>query len=232
MRRLPLLLPTDPPDSFPPVDEIMDEPHGLLAAGGDLSSDRLLSAYRQGIFPWYEEGQPILWWCPDPRAVFYLDEFHVSRSLRKTIRQKKFSVTVDENFQGVIEGCAKDRPGQEGTWITRAMKLAYIELHNLGHAHSVEVWRQNELVGGIYGVSIGKAFFGESMFSNATNASKVALDHLVQGLKGWDFGVIDCQMESQHLNSLGSRTISRKAFSGLLEDLCANPGPIGKWRFE
>ena len=232
MARLPLLLPSDPPSAFPPVDEILDEPHGLLAAGGDLSSPRLLAAYRQGIFPWYEEGQPILWWCPDPRAVLFLDEFHQSRSLKKVLRRNLFNVTLDQDFAGVMAGCAMQRPGQDGTWITEAMITAYCELHELGHAHSVEVWQQDTLVGGMYGVAIGQVFFGESMFAQVSNTSKVAFAHLVEQLKRWSFAIIDCQMDSSHLNSLGSRTISRQAFSELLAQRCVAPGKVGKWSFD
>lgn len=232
MARLPLLLPSDPPSAFPPVDEILEEPHGLLAAGGDLSVPRLLAAYRQGIFPWYEEGQPILWWCPDPRAVLFLEEFHQSRSLKKILRRNLFEVTLDVDFAAVMRGCAMKRPGQDGTWITEAMMSAYGDLHQMGHAHSVEVWREKELVGGMYGVAIGQVFFGESMFSRESNASKVAFSHLVQQLNAWSFAIIDCQMDSMHLNSLGSRTISRLAFSKLLAERCVAPGKVGKWVFE
>lgn len=229
MKRLPLLVAEDPPDAFPPVEEAMEDPPGLLAAGGDLSVDRLLQAYRLGIFPWYEEGQPILWWTPEPRAVLFPENLKVSRSLNKTLRARRFTITMDQAFHSVIQLCAEHRPGQNGTWITQEMTQAYIALYRTGHAHSVEAWLDNTLVGGLYGVSIGKVFFGESMFSLVSDASKVAFVHLVKQLEAWSFPVIDCQIESSHLNSLGSHTISRREFSNLLKKHCSLPHPVGAW---
>ena len=202
--------------TFPPLDQALREPNGLLAAGGDLSPQRLLAAYRHGCFPWYQEGQPLLWWSPDPRTVLYPEELHVSRSLRKTLRQGVFQVTFDEDFKAVIEGCAAPRSYADGTWITPAMQEAYLQLHRMGVAHSVEVWKDGQLVGGLYGLAMGQLFFGESMFSRVTNASKVGFVTWVEHLRERGFKLIDCQMPTQHLASLGARTISRKAFSDAL----------------
>lgn len=186
---------------------------GLLAVGGDLSVDRLLLAYRSGIFPWYAEGDPILWWSPDPRLVLFLDELNISRSLKKTLRQGVFQITMDAAFEQVISACANTRlENGTGTWITEEMKNAYCRLHELGYAHSVEAWRDGQLAGGLYGVSLGSAFFGESMFSQATNASKVCLAHLVQYLQTHGFAFIDCQVATDHLQRMGARNIPRKAF--------------------
>ncbi|MGM3388132.1 leucyl/phenylalanyl-tRNA--protein transferase [Stutzerimonas stutzeri] len=201
---------------FPPLEKAMREPNGLLAAGGDLSPQRLVAAYRHGCFPWYQEGQPILWWSPDPRTVLYPDELHVSRSLRKTLRKGDFTVTLDQAFTDVIRGCAAPRSYAEGTWITTPMQEAYIQLHALGHAHSVEVWQENRLVGGLYGLAMGRLFFGESMFSRTTDASKVGFVTLVERLQGWGFKLIDCQMPTQHLASFGARPIPRSVFAEAL----------------
>lgn len=194
----------------------MDEPNGLLAAGGDLSPPRLLAAYRLGIFPWYEEGQPILWWSPHPRTVLFPADIHVSRSLHKTLRRQELRVTLDQCFEKVIRACAGPRRDAHGTWITEEMIEAYCQLHRLGYAHSVEVWQQGRLSGGLYGVALGRAFFGESMFSLVSNASKVALVHLAGQLREWDFGFIDCQVESPHLLSMGATSITRHEFQNLL----------------
>jgi len=202
--------------SFPPLEAA--SPEGLLAVGGDLSSDRLLSAYRRGIFPWFSQGQPILWWSPDPRAVLYPAAMRVSRSLRRSLRKSEFSVTTDRVFSKVIARCARNRKDQDGTWITQEMQDAYIALHRLGFAHSVETWQAGELVGGLYGVSIGKAFFGESMFSRVSDASKTALVGLAKVLTHSGYHFIDCQIRSAHLDSLGAQSISRAHFAQALKD--------------
>ena len=216
---------------FPPPDYA--DPSGLLAVGGDLSSERLLEAYRLGIFPWYSDDQPILWWSPDPRFVLHLEEFHISRSLRKTLRQGIFQVTIDRAFDEVIAACASvPRLGQNGTWITAEMQEAYRELHGLGYAHSVETWLEGKLAGGIYGVSLGKAFFGESMFHSKTDASKVALAALVEKLKSWNFHFLDAQMTTEHMMSLGAREISRRIFLKELRVALNHPTRRGKWRIK
>lgn len=202
--------------SFPPLEKAMREPNGLLAAGGDLSPERLLAAYRHGCFPWYQDGQPLLWWSPDPRTVLYPDELHVSRSLQKKLRQRLFVITFDQAFQDVIAGCAGPRAYTDGTWITTPMRDAYLKLHQLGIAHSVEVWQDEQLVGGLYGLAMGRLFFGESMFSRTTDASKVAFVTLVERLRDWGFQLIDCQMPTQHLASFGARAIPRQVFADTL----------------
>jgi leucyl/phenylalanyl-tRNA--protein transferase len=208
----------DAPEWFPPLDQALEEPAGLLAAGGDLSPARLVAAYARGIFPWYSPGQPVLWWSPDPRAVLFPEEFHCSRSLARTIRSGEFSVSDDRDFAAVIDGCAAPRATSPGTWITSDMRAAYLELHRLGHAHSVEVWRGGELAGGLYGVRLGELFFGESMFSRERDASKVALAHLVSMCLRNNVAVIDCQLPSRHLASLGVRCIPRSQFESLLRE--------------
>ena len=216
---------------FPPPDYA--DPSGLIAVGGDLSSERLLEAYRVGIFPWYSEDQPILWWSPDPRFVLELDQFKISRSLAKTLRRRMFHVTFDRVFEDVIAGCATvTREDQSGTWITPEMKKAYINLHGLGYAHSVEAWFDGKLAGGLYGVSLGKAFFGESMFHLKTDASKVALATLVEKLKGWGFHFIDSQMTTDHMHSLGAREIPRRIFVKKLQSALRHATKRGKWRIE
>lgn len=214
--------------SFPPLETAMREPNGLLAAGGDLSPERLLAAYRHGCFPWYQEGQPLLWWSPDPRTVLYPEELHVSRSLAKKLRQGVFDVTFDRAFRDVIEGCAAPRDYADGTWITTPMQNAYIKLHQIGVAHSVEVWQDGQLVGGLYGLAMGRLFFGESMFSRTTDASKVGFVTLVERLRDWDFKLIDCQMPTQHLASFGARTIPRRIFVEALAKYLDEPGPA-RW---
>jgi leucyl/phenylalanyl-tRNA--protein transferase len=201
---------------FPPLARAMREPNGLLAAGGDLRADRLIQAYRHGCFPWFQDNTPILWWSPDPRTVIFPDELHVSRSLGKVIRQQRYRVTFDTDFAAVIRACAGPRTYADGTWITSAMQTAYLELHQRGLAHSVEVWDQDELVGGLYGLAMGQLFFGESMFSHADNASKVGFVTLVERLKDWGFVLIDCQMHTEHLQSFGARPIPRAAFASYL----------------
>ena len=217
---------------FPPVE--LASPEGLLAVGGDLRAERLLEAYRHGIFPWYNPGQPILWWSPDPRAVLFPAKLRVSRSLGKTLRRKKFEVTLDTAFREVMEQCAAprdDRPGH-GTWITPEMIEAYCMLHERGLAHSVESRLDGKLVGGLYGVALGSVFFGESMFSRATDASKVAFVQLVRQLAAWGFDFIDCQLPSAHLSSLGAEAIRRREFLERLEPALQQPGRPGHWRFE
>ena len=219
---------TDSP--FPPIDTALPEPNGLLAAGGDISPDRLLAAYRQGIFPWYGEGQPVLWWSPDPRMVLFVDDFRITRSLGKAIRQGRFAIRVDGAFRTVMEYCSSTpRPGQIGTWITPALIEAYCTLHRRGHAHSVEAWRDDTLVGGLYGVSIGRMFYGESMFALETDASKVALAHLVAMARRAGMPIIDCQQETAHLASLGARPIRRAEFAKHLAALVNWPVPTDAW---
>ena len=199
--------------SFPPLEKALQDPNGLLAAGGDLSADRLIAAYRHGCFPWYQDGQPILWWSPDPRTVLFPDELHVSRSLAKLMRQGRYQVSFDGDFAAVIAACAAPRDYADGTWITGSMQAAYLELHRRGIAHSVEVRKDGELVGGLYGLAMGRLFFGESMFSRADNASKVGFATLVEHLRQAGFALIDCQMPTDHLHSLGARAISRASFA-------------------
>lgn len=203
--------------AFPPVSEALCEPDGLLAAGGDLRSERLLAAYRAGIFPWYEEGQPILWWSPDPRTVLDPGRVHVSRSMRKLLRDCPFTITTDRDFSAVMQACAAPRRGAAGTWITADMLAAYRQLHQLGVAHSVEVWQERQLVGGLYGIALGRVFFGESMFSRVSNASKSGFITLARHLQAWGFELIDGQVASDHLFSLGARQIPRRRFVALLQ---------------
>lgn len=210
-----------PPDAFPCLDEALHEPNGLLAVGGDLSPNRLLCAYRRGIFPWFSEGDPVLWWSPDPRTVLFPDKLKISRSLRKTLRRGTFRVTMDQAFAAVIQGCAAPRKDGHGTWITTNMHDAYVHLHELGHAHSVECWDRDTLVGGLYGVSLGRVFFGESMFSRATDASKVALVYLCE--RG--YRMIDCQLANPHLQRLGAIDVRRAAFARFLEIWCEEQVP-------
>lgn len=214
------LSPDDPVDRFPPHEAALREPAGLLAAGGDLDPERLVAAYRRGIFPWFSPGEPVLWWSPDPREVLFPDEFHRSRSLRRTLRAGRFEMRWNSGFAAVIERCAAPREGGGGTWITPQMRRAYTQLHERGIAHSVESWRAGELVGGLYGVQIGAVFCGESMFSEIADASKAALAELVACCPARGIRLIDCQMPSTHLRSLGSRPISRAQF---LQEL-ATPG--------
>lgn len=214
--------------NFPPLEKAMREPNGLLAAGGDLSADRLIGAYRHGCFPWFQEGQPILWWSPDPRTVLFPEELHLSRSLAKFMRQEHYQVTFDQDFAAVIKACAAPRLYADGTWITDSMQAAYLELHRRGHAHSVEVWQQGELVGGLYGLAMGQLFFGESMFSRADNASKVGFATLVERLVAWGFVLIDCQMPTDYLHSFGARAIARATFADYLRQHLDQP-TIADW---
>ena len=220
------------PSYFPPVETALREPNGLLAMGGDLSPERLLDAYRHGIFPWFNPGEPILWWSPDPRMVLVPGEIRVSRSLAKRIRNAGFEVRLDTAFIDVMRACAEPREGAGGTWISPAMIAAYTRLHQAGYAHSVETWHDGRLVGGLYGVSIGRMFYGESMFSREPDASKVALVRLTRQLQQWEFGLIDCQMETAHLASLGARTMPRATFTVRLAELVNLPHLPGPWRFD
>ncbi len=230
-RRLHILR-TDAGVEFPPVETA--SPEGLLAVGGDLRPERLLAAYRHGIFPWYSEGQPILWWSPDPRAVLLPEKLKISRSLRKTLRAGKFRVTLDTRFRDVMRACAEPRQQHPygGTWITPDMIDAYTRLHVLGWAHSIEAWQENELVGGLYGVALGGAFFGESMFARATDASKVAFVHLVHQLVRWGFTLIDCQQYTEHLARFGAQEIPRTDFLQRLERALVLPDRQGRWSLD
>jgi leucyl/phenylalanyl-tRNA--protein transferase len=204
---------------FPDVELALIEPNGLLAIGGDLSTQRLISAYSKGIFPWFNDDQLILWWSPDPRMILSPNEIRLSRSLKKTLRKNLFRFSFDEAFDQVIFSCSQPRPKQPETWITQEMKLAYNQMHLKGYAHSFETWQGDNLVGGLYGVAIGKVFFGESMFSTVTDASKVAFALSVQCLKNWGYELIDCQVASEHLASFGAKNIDRQQFSQQLEEL-------------
>jgi leucyl/phenylalanyl-tRNA--protein transferase len=226
---LPWLSESDP---FPSVESALTRPNGLLAAGADLSRARLVAAYGRGIFPWFGPGEPVLWWSPDPRMVLFPDEFRTSRSLAKRLRRRDYEVRADTAFPEVMQACAAPRSGQAGTWITDDMRAAYGDLHEAGIAHSVEIWMQGELVGDLYGVALGGAFFGESMFSRVRDASKMALAGLVEQLGHWGYGMIDCQMETAHLASLGARPIPRREFIRRLDVLLNLPGKPGKWTFE
>lgn len=224
-----LLAPNDPSAAFPDVSEALTEPDGLLAIGGDLGIKRLVAAYRQGIFPWYGHGDPILWWSPDPRTVLVPDEIRISRSLRKILRKRLFEVTMDRDFPAVINACALPRERGGGTWLVPEMISAYRALHVRGIAHSVEVWHEGTLAGGLYGVAIGGAFFGESMFTRIDNASKIALVHLCQRLGQWGFGLIDCQVLTGHLVRMGARQMPRASFIERVEQLRDRALPTGSW---
>lgn len=230
--QLTVLNPNDPEQEFPPVNKALREPDGLLAIGGCLSQSRLLNAYRHGIFPWYNPGEPVLWWSPDPRLVLFPDQLVISRSLRKTLRKNIFSVTFDQAFNEVITACAEPRKDAGGTWITTAVNSAYNQLHQAGFAHSVEAWFDDELVGGLYGVARGQVFFGESMFHRKTDASKVAFATLVKQLQRWDYRLIDCQMHTRHLESFGAQEIDRNYFIKLLDQYCEVPAKPSAWQDE
>jgi leucyl/phenylalanyl-tRNA---protein transferase len=221
-----------PSDPFPPVDAALTEPNGLLAAGGDLTPARLIDAYARGIFPWSSDEEPMLWWSPDPRMVLFLDELRVSRSLRRRIHASGLSVAADTAFRDVVAACADPRRDDEGTWITEAVIDAYIELHRRGHAHSIETWSDGALVGGLYGVTIGRMFYGESMFARESDASKVALAFLVRQLARWGFEMIDCQMSTSHLASLGAREIPRREFVSRMRTLTAREPVPAPWRLD
>ncbi|MDJ0654249.1 MAG: leucyl/phenylalanyl-tRNA--protein transferase [Xanthomonadales bacterium] len=214
---------------FPDVETAAVYPNGLLAAGGDLEPERLLDAYRQGIFPWYSDGEPILWWSPDPRMVLNPAEVYCSRRLARTIRRGGFSLALDRHFESVMRHCAAPRDGQPGTWITEDMLQAYTRLHQAGFAHSLEVLRDGALVGGIYGVGLGRAFFGESMFHSVSNASKIALVALCGVLTHHHVGLLDCQLESAHLFRMGARPMPRSEFISAVGQLVDQPGPSGHW---
>jgi leucyl/phenylalanyl-tRNA--protein transferase len=218
--------------SFPPLEHALSDPNGLLAAGGDLSPQRLLDAYSKGIFPWFNEGEPILWWSPDPRMVLFPNELKISRSLRKTLKKNHYQIRADCSFTQVMHACALPRKGQAGTWIHPEMIAAYTALHEMGLAHSIETWMDGVLVGGLYGVSLGQVFFGESMFSWVPDASKIAFVHLVKQLQYWEFGLIDCQVKTSHLESLGAREISRTLFCQKLDALLTRVEPGSKWDFD
>lgn len=205
---------------FPPLNKALRDPDGLLAIGGDLSKERLLDAYKKGIFPWFNEGQPVMWWSPDPRCVLLPEDINISRSLAKRLRQNKFNITYDSAFSDVLNACAATRKGINDTWITNEVKLAYTNLFKLGYAHSVECWQDNKLVGGLYGLALGKVFFGESMFSRESDASKVALVNLARQLEQKKFRLIDCQVHSQHLQTLGAKPIHRELFIQILNNFC------------
>lgn len=222
----------DSNDPFPPVHRALREPNGLLAAGGALTVSRLLDAYRHGIFPWYSEGEPILWWSPDPRMVLEPSAMAISRSLRKRLRRRDFEVRSDTCFPEVMRACAQLRADEAGTWITGEMLRAYCDLHREGYAHSVEAWCDGRLAGGLYGVAIGRMFFGESMFSRQSDTSKIALAHLTRQLERWGFGLIDCQMTTAHLASLGAHEIERRDFMRALRELINYPTRRGAWRFD
>jgi leucyl/phenylalanyl-tRNA--protein transferase len=226
---IPLLGPTDP---FPPVSRALTDPNGLLAAGGGLGVARLVDAYSRGIFPWYSEGDPVLWWCPDPRMVLETDRLHISRSLGRRLRKRDFAVTLDRAFGDVLQGCAAPRRDDAGTWLVPAMMRAYDRLFRVGLAHSVEVWMDGALVGGLYGVALGRMFFGESMFSRRRDGSKIALAFLCAQLARWEFPLLDCQMRTSHLASLGGREVPRQEFLRLLEGLVRAPGRVGHWTLE
>jgi len=224
--------PEAPEIVFPDVELALQEPDGLLAVGGKLSTEWLLNAYQRGIFPWYGKGQPILWWAPDPRLVLFPENLHISRSLDKIIKKGQFTVTLDTAFEEVIDACARPRPQQSGTWITPEMKSAYVDLHHAGYAHSVESWCDGMLAGGLYGIAIGNIFFGESMFTEISDASKTAFVTLVRQLERWGFTLIDCQVYTQHLASLGAATIPRKEFTAILDRECWPTGHTQSWVFD
>jgi leucyl/phenylalanyl-tRNA---protein transferase len=226
---IPFLRPGDPPDAFPLLEQALRDPDGLLCAGGDLSTERLLEAYRRGIFPWYSEGQPILWWSPDPRAVLFPGEFRITRSLSKNLRNRGFETRVDHAFAEVVATCADAGLRPEGTWISPDMQSAYRRLHELGYAHSVETWLDGRLVGGLYGIALGPVFFGESMFSLERDASKVALARLIDEAAARGIGLIDCQVTTPHLESLGARSIPRDEFAARLSQAIPDDITPGTW---
>lgn len=227
--RIAWLTETDPPDAFPPVANALVEPDGLLAAGGDLSRDRVLAAYVRGIFPWYEDGQPILWWSPDPRCVLWPGQMHVSRRLRQQIRNSTAELRFNTSFSDVVSGCAGKRRSQQGTWITFEMMAAFEDLHEHGWAHSIEVWDRDRLAGGLYGLCIGQVFFGESMFSAQPNASKLAMVGLTRHMVEHGLALLDCQVISRHLMTLGATTLPRREFVDFLSGACKTPSQHEAW---
>jgi len=228
--QLSVLDPSKPQQAFPTLAQALDEPNGLLAIGGCLSPQRIMNAYRCGVFPWFNPGEPILWWSPNPRLVLFPDRLLISRSLGKTLRKQPFDIQFDTAFSDVVKACAMPRSEQGGTWITSEMQHAYNQLHDLGIAHSFEAWQDGELVGGLYGIAIGQVFFGESMFHFKTDASKVVFAHLVQKLIAWGYQLIDCQVSSEHLFSLGAEAVPRSEFSNLLEQFCNQTSNILAWQ--
>ncbi len=220
----------NPYQAFPPANKALKEPNGLLAIGGCLSPPRLMNAYRNGIFPWFNPGDPILWWSPDPRLILFPEQLHISRSLQKTLNKNSFNLTLNQCFSDVMQACAEPRNEATGTWINADMLNAYQQLHNMGIAHSVEVWLDQRLVGGLYGVAIGQIFFGESMFHRVTDASKIAFVHLVQQLKAWNYQLIDCQVHTPHLCSLGAHNIDRNQFNAFLTHYCEEPPHPNAWK--
>jgi leucyl/phenylalanyl-tRNA--protein transferase len=224
---IPLLGPTD---HFPPVDRALSEPNGLLAAGGGLSVSRLIEAYASGIFPWFSEGDPVLWWCPDPRMVLPTDAVHISKSLRRRLRRHDYDITFDRAFSDVLHACARPRRHETGTWLVPAMMRAYQRLFDAGAAHSVEIWIDGELAGGLYGVALGRMFYGESMFTRVTDASKMAIALLAAQLSRWQFPWIDCQMRTEHLASLGARDVPRRDFVRTVQTLVRRSPVPGPWR--
>ncbi len=221
-----------PDDPFPPVTAALTEPNGLLAAGGELTDARLIDAYRCGIFPWYSPGQPVLWWSPDPRTVLIPHELKVSRSLNKALRNRAYEVRADSSFRAVMQACAEPRAEQNDTWISAEMITAYCALHEQGLAHSIETWIDGELAGGLYGVALGRMFYGESMFTRASDASKIALVHLARQLERWQFGMIDCQVHTGHLAFLGARAVPRADFTRKLQELVNYEGVSGRWELD
>ena len=225
----------NPGDPFPSADTALTDPNGLLCAGLEVTPELVLAAYERGIFPWYSEGQPVLWWSPDPRMVLLPKHFRLHRSLRKSLQHSEYEIRVDTSFEAVMRACADPRPEQGGTWISEAIIAAYTTLHLAGFAHSVETWMEGELVGGLYGIALGRVFFGESMFVRRTDASKIAFAHLVTQLRRWQFALIDCQQETEHLASLGAAPISRKEFLDALNLLVhsdAISSRAGRWKFD
>jgi leucyl/phenylalanyl-tRNA---protein transferase len=222
-------------DPFPALNAALDEPNGLLCAGLELNASRVLAAYQRGIFPWYSDGQPVLWWSPDPRMVLLPNNFRLHRSLRKVLRNAAYELRVDTSFEAVMRACAEPRPEQDGTWISEDIIAAYCEIHRAGYAHSVETWVGSELVGGLYGIALGRVFFGESMFMRQTDASKIAFAHLVAQLTRWGFELIDCQQQTRHLASFGASPISRADFAERLGRLVHSDALVsrtGTWKFD
>ncbi|WP_353220954.1 leucyl/phenylalanyl-tRNA--protein transferase [Salinisphaera sp. S4-8] len=224
--------PNTPDGAFPDPELALDEPNGLLAMGGDLSPQRLRRAYAQGIFPWYNPDESILWWCPNPRTVFETDAIHISRRLKRTLAKADYAVTLDEDFNSVISSCAGLRAGNPGTWLGPEMRAAYAKLHALGNAHSIEVWREGALIGGLYGVALGRMFFGESMFSRESDASKIALVWLARQLHAWGFPLLDGQVGSEHLYRMGAIDLPRSKFLKRVRHAIEKPGPRGPWQFD
>jgi len=230
--QLTVLDPLNADQAFPPLNKALKHPNGLLAVGGCLSNNRLINAYRHGVFPWYNPDEPILWWSPDPRLVLFPDQLVVSRSLHKLLKKKLFTITYDQAFSRVIEACAKPRKEESGTWISHEINQAYNSLHWQGVAHSAEVWLDGELVGGLYGLALGRVFFGESMFYTKPDASKVAFVTLVEHLKSWNYQLIDCQVHTSHLARFGAQEIDRAHFAKLLDEYCDSPASQAAWQFE